>query len=562
MKKLSNQEFIARCFELYGDSYDYSLTVYKSSKEPVAITCKIHGEFSKPPNTILAKKSGCPSCGNAKKGQHNKLSKELVEAGLAEKYPKYAPFSLIGVYNSNTDEVMFKCRQHGEQKSRISYLRGLMQETPCPVCNVEISASKRRSTQEDFITLCKEKHNNKYDYSKTIYLTSQDKISVICPEHGMFQVEAMSHKLGTGCSKCYVDELKSRILPYSEWLARAVSKHGNLYGYDESSYKGTSEKLRIICKDHGEFWQLGNDHTNGSGCPTCTYVGSKGQAKLAEFVRSLDVAVIEDYRIGEGKLEVDCYLPEFNLAIEYDGLKWHSTQHRPSSYHLRKRNALKAKGIDLIRVFEDEWQNRNKQVKALIENRVAKSLSKLSARKCDLADVDNAEAKKFYEENHIQGWNRSGRHSGLYYDGELVAVMTFTQSLSERGVEPEAGKWELARFASKVRVVGAASRLFRNLLAVTEATTVVSYSDDRLFTGSMYPALGFEFASRSAPSYTYWKSGSKYRLHKSHFRHSKLPSLLGEKYNPNLTERANCEAAGYYQVYDCGLTKWIWQCKV
>lgn len=560
MKKLSTQEFISKCIEIYGDAYDYSDTVYKSSKEPVTIICKVHGHFSKPPNLLLAKKSGCPKCGNAKKGQHNKLSGEDTLKELAAKYPNYAPFILKGPYTRNTDKVYFTCAVHGEQVSKISYIKMQEQETPCPVCNVETSYLKRRLSQTEYIADCNKVHNNRYDYSLTSYTTSQDKITVVCSKHGQFEVGACAHKLGTGCAKCYHDSKKGVVLEYSKWLARARVTHGDTYEYYQETYRGTSEKVKILCKQHGEFWQLGNDHTAGSRCPTCASVSSVGQKELAEFIEGLGFEVLKDYRIGAGKLEVDCYIPSTRLAVEYDGLKWHSTQHREPNYHSKKRNLLAARGIDLVRVFEDEWQTKSKQVKSLLKMRLAKGQAKLHARKCSIVEVTNEQAREFYSENHIQGWRRTGIHKGLRENGRLIAVMTFTKTLSERGVATQNEKiYELARFASSERVAGGASKLFKALVESTAATSVISYSDDRLFTGKMYEAIGFSMHSKVSPSYTYWKSGNKIRLHKSHFRHNRLPSVLGEQYNPNLTERANCEAAGYYQVYDCGLTKWLWQ---
>ena len=558
MQKLSNSEFISKCQAIYGDAYTYEDTQYRTSKEPVTINCKVHGKFSKSPNLLISKQSGCPTCGNARKGLTLKLSESRVIQELTEKFSTYTPFKLAGAYKDNTTKVEFNCERHGAQTTKVSYLRHLTQPTPCPVCNVELSSLRRRVAQEDFISECSKAHEGKYDYSKTVYLSSGSKFKVVCPQHGEFELNAMSHKLGTGCAKCCFDSRKDNILPYEEWLSRAREIHGDAYTYDATTYEGTSCKIKITCKEHGEFWQLGNDHAAGSRCPTCASTNSKGQIELTEFLRSLGVEVITDHRIGEGKLEVDCYLPEFKLAVEYDGLKWHSTQHRPPSYHTRKRAALESQGVQLIRVFEDEWQHRNSQVKSLLVSRLGKATCKVYARRCAIVSVSNELAREFYELNHIQGWRRTGTHLGLQHSGQLVAVMTFTQNLSERGTN--AGTtWELARFASIAQVVGGASKLFKALLDATKAAAVVSYSDDRLFTGKMYESIGFNLHSKVSPSYTYWRSGQKTRLHKSHFRHSKLPTLLGSSYNPAMTERENCEAAGYYQVYDCGLTKWVWQ---
>lgn len=87
----------------------------------------------------------------------------------------------------------------------------------------------------------------------------------------------------------------------------------------------------------------------------------------------------------------------------------------------------------------------------------------------------------------------------------------------------------------------------------------MSYSDNRLFSGKMYSALGFKEVHKTEPSYTYWDSKSsnlKGRQHKANFTREKLQTMLGERFDPKLTEKENCELAGFYQVYDCGLTKW------
>lgn len=390
------------------------------------------GEFNKTPNLLISKRSGCPKCGNAKKGQHTKLDRTEVLDDLAAKYPRYAPFKLE-TYSRNTDKVEFLCPEHEEQRAKVSYLRWLSQETPCPVCNTAIAATKKRLVQEDFIKDCRAKHGTKYDYSKVVYITSQDKITVVCPEHGEFYIAASTHKLGVGCAKCCFEARKDNILPYSEWLAKARAVHGDRYTYSDQGYAGAWSKVNITCAIHGEFQQVGIYHTGGSGCPSCANIGSKGQTELTEFLESLGVEVLRDYRIGEGKLEVDCYLPEFKLAVEYDGLKWHSTQHRPATHHKRKRDALEAQGIKLIRIFEDEWRTKNKQVKSLLESRLLRAGPSIVARKCKVKAVDNEAAKEFYDANHVQGWNRAGNHAGLEYEGELVAVMTFTQTTPERG---------------------------------------------------------------------------------------------------------------------------------
>ena len=159
MQKLSNSEFISKCQTIYGDAYTYEDTQYRTSKEPVTINCKVHGKFSKSPNLLISKQSGCPTCGNARKGLTLKLSESRVIQELAEKFSTYAPFKLAEAYKDNTTKAEFNCDRHGAQVSRVSYLRGSVQPTPCPVCNVELSSLRRRVAQEDFISECAKTHS-------------------------------------------------------------------------------------------------------------------------------------------------------------------------------------------------------------------------------------------------------------------------------------------------------------------------------------------------------------------------------------------------------------------
>ena len=557
MKKSSIETFIARAKEIYGDLYTYPEgQEYKGNKVHLQIECREHGIFSKAPQEFLNKKQGCNVCGNSRKNAARKLDPIKALQELTITFPSYENFRFDGEYKHNTQKVMFKCPEHGEQAVILSFMR---LGVGCPVCNIIAGLEKRRMKPEEFIKRATIVHSDRYDYSKTKYVKSTSKVIIGCVQHGDFEQEAESHLLGIGCAKCFFDSRKEVVLPFEEFKARAILAHKTKYTYAEETYKGTSERICITCPNHGQFWQLCNSHTAGSGCPKCSATGSKGQKELHEFIVSLGIAARADYRFGVGRLEVDSYLPEAKLAIEYDGLKWHSELHKKVGYHRDKRKALLSQGIELIRIFEDEWQENNYQVKQLLLNRLGLSDKVVYARNCKLVDVSNFEASIFYSTNHIQGWKKSGKHRGLAYEGVRVAVMTFTQNYAARGAVAIEGHQELARFASSSRVIGGASKLMKALVKDTAATSVVSYSDNRLFSGKMYEALNFTKVHETAPSYSYWKEGQNKRIHKSHFRHDKLQALLGEKYDPSLTEKANCESAGYFQVYDCGLTKWLWK---
>lgn len=524
---------------------------YKDNKTPLKFLCDRHGEYESSWQSLAKAQYGCFQCGADFKGKQCRLDAGQALEELAKVFPQYSQWGYVGEYAGNHTKVQFTCPEHGQRYVPLSTLRA---GKGCQVCNIEAGLNVRRRSVAELARICTEVHGGKYSYQNTKlegqYMTYE------CAEHGETRVGKDAHMKGQGCQKCYAKAQESRVLPFDTFLQMARKVHGDKYAYDESTYSRMTDKLKITCKTHGDFWQKATDHThNEAGCPTCGKIISKGETELADYVESLGLEVIRNYKYA-GRKEIDIYIPSLNLGIEYDGLKWHSTLHRTRAEQVQKAQELKALGIQLIRVFEDEWAFRNSQVKSLLAMRCGRHSSKLAARKCQVVDIDNDTAKEFYNANHIQGWNRSAKHKGLMHDNNLVALMTVTQAIAQRGVKAGEGVYELARFATCTQVVGGASKLLSAWVKELRPKSIVSYSDNRLFQGGTYKALGFSEVAQVPPSYTYWNTSAKVRVHKANFKKSNLTAKLGEGYNPKLTERQNCEAAGYFQIYDDGLTKW------
>ena len=175
--------------------------------------------------------------------------------------------------------------------------------------------SRNKLTTEEFIKRAKEVHGDKYDYSKVVYKNNKETVCIICKEdeHGEFYQTPASHLKGCGCPKC---NRGSKKLTTEDFIKRAKKVHGDLYDYSKLVYKGSKERVCIICKEdeHREFYQIPGDHLKGHGCPRCS-----GMIKLTteEFIK-------------EAKSNPDKYNPAL-YAIEnilytsssrsYDGFK-------------------------------------------------------------------------------------------------------------------------------------------------------------------------------------------------------------------------------------------------
>ena len=441
------------------------------------------------------------------------------------------------------------CPIHGEfSQTPDNHFKG----KGCPICGNEKRAKSNTYSFEEFVKRAREVHGDKYIYNENILEDKEsDKIKIICPEHGEFSQNMAVHLRGNGCPHC----AGNAKMDTEEFIRRAREIHGDEYDYSKVNYINTQTKVCIICPKHGEFWQTPNNHLiKGYGCPMCSSNRSKGEREVVSFLQSLGFENIEcNKRTIVDGIELDMFLPEVNVAIEYDGLYWHNELKVDKNYHLNKTNECNKHGIHLIHIFEDEWHNKQDIVKSMISNAVNKSPDRIFARKCKIKTVNEKDKKVFLIENHLQGDARSSINLGLYYDGELVSLMTFCAPRVNLGRKNEEGTYELLRFCSKINfnVVGGASKLFKSFLRDYNPRKIITYSDNRWAIGKTYEKLGFKLMHISKPNYFYVVKNER----ENRFKYRK-DRLVLEGFDKNKTEHEIMLERGIYRIYDCGCKVW------
>jgi len=156
------------------------------------------------------------------------------------------------------------------------------------------------------------------------------------------------------------------------------------------------------------------------------YTGqSEKEKELISWIRTLGVEIDESNRkILNGK-EIDIFLPEYKLGIEFNGLYWHSEMNKEKKHHINKTKQLNELGISLVHVWEDDWDHKKNIIQSIILNKLNKISNKIYARKCIIKEVNSKETNSFLDKNHIQGKSKANIKLGLYYRDELVSLMTF-----------------------------------------------------------------------------------------------------------------------------------------
>ena len=343
--------------------------------------------------------------------------------------------------------------------------------------------------------------------------------------------------------------------------SRKKNQSSKLINFNEK-YKGlnviddSGDYVKLKCNNcNGEydidrsllFYRFKNDINPCTLCNPVSELKSIKEKELTDFLLSLGLNLIQgDRDILNGK-EIDILLPDFNIGIEFNGLYWHCEKYVDKDYHLNKTDVCESKGIHLIHIFEDEWVNNKDIVKSRLKNLFKLTDNKVYGRKCIIKEVNTKDKTKFLNDNHIQGTIGSKVNLGLYYNDELVSIMTFGKGrVVMNGVKNE---WELLRFCNKINhsVIGGASKLFKHFIKNYKPNQLISYADRRWSQGNLYDQLGFNKTHNSTPNYFYVVNNE--REHRFKYRKN---LLVESGFDIKKTEREIMYDRGIYRIYDCG----------
>ena len=380
-----------------------------------------------------------------------------------------------------------------------------------------------------------------------------------CKQEHEWQASVLNRTKGDNCPYCGnkqvlagFNDLKTlRPDIAAQWSA------ANIIKVEEVSRQSPFLAKWVCDKNHEwEARVYNRTGVNKTGCPACwasTFV-SKAEQEIYDYITSLGLqAEQSNRRILGKKQELDIYVPCKKIAIEFNGLYWHSeVQGKDKDYHHNKWLACKDKGIQLIQVWEDEWNRNPEQIKRMLAHKLGVSNErKVFARKTAVTPISKAEVEKFLNENHVQGYA-----SGSYYLGlkektsdELIAVLVLKKEAGTNGKV-----LNIIRYATSLNVVGG----FTKLLAFSEKNykpeSFVTFADHCVSDGGLYENNGFIADKELPPDYMYISSNS--RKHKFGYRLKRFqndPDLLWEE---GLTERELAELNGLVRVWDAGKTRY------
>ena len=304
-----------------------------------------------------------------------------------------------------------------------------------------------------------------------------------------------------------------------------------------------------------DFYNRAHRNRFGKICPLCNPINSFSSFEL-DFLEMIKELNITNYTINDKSIikpfELDFFFTDKKLAIELNGVYWHSEIYKDKNYHKNKSDLCEKQGIQLIHVWEDDFYNNKELVRSMIVSKFQKSPIRIYARNTKIKNINSKTYRDFLHINHIQGSINSSIKLGLYYKNELISVMGFGKLRSSLGSKNKQGFYELHRFCNMKNhsVVGGASKLFSFFIKNYNFTEIISYAKRDYSIGNLYKKLGFSFIKKTDPGY-YWLINNV-RKHRYNYRKDKIKTKLNE----HMSAVEIMHKKGYIRCYDSGNLKY------
>ena len=558
-QSLTQEEFLERAYNIYGTTYDYSETIYINKRNKVIIKCMKHGNFEQYPSNHLAG-SGCEKCSREKKlSKGKKLRKfnfpvlkagsKLTQEECIERFKivhgdKF-DYSLVK-YVKNDVEVLIICKEHGPFYQKPSIHWG---GSDCPRCN------NYTLTQEECINRFIEKHGNKYDYSLVEYIKNDFPVTIICKEHGPFEKLPIHHWNGSGCPECSkINTSKIEI------MNRLNDINPYQHSFELVNYVSMHKKVTIICKKHGPFERtLANYFTNYL-CPKCNPQKSKYELELEEFLKLYNIDIQLNTRKIISPLELDLYLPDYKLGIEFNGLIFHSYgfskfkmfnnyEKRFENKHSKKLELMKNINLNLFQIKESDWSSKKDIIKSILLSKLGKN-NRIFARKLKVVNLTEYKdfVINFLNINHLDGYNTFDICYGLSNDkNEIFSIVTFKKRLIREDF------WDIVQFCSILNctIIGGISKILKVFENIHKPKEIFGKVNRDLSDGKIFEILNFNKICNTQPN-IFWVKEKTLEIYSDEFFNINILSKINHNFKNNLSQDENIFNNGFRKYLDSG----------
>lgn len=550
-RKLTTEEWVVRAKAKHGETFDYTETAYIDSHANLTVRCRRHGPFEQVPPVHLrsSTETACPECYKEWNGRRCASTVDEFVQKAEAIHGKLYDYSRVVYVNSQT-KVELGCAVHGP--FMVTPGNHLSRSSGCPKCAHKVTGDRCRMGLEDFLLKSREVHGDKYGYSGVEYKGNHVTVEIECSRHGAFWQQPSDHWNGHGCPKCgYENAPGSPKRSPDSVLRELLRVHGTRYTPLMHTYTAVRHFMAMKCHKHGDWKARAGNLLAGRGCPRCQT--SKPQERVAELVDELtDGQCLHNTRKQIGGLELDVYVPSKKVAIEVNGIFWHSTASPrgtkdfewAKSHQWEKLKACEREGIHLVHFYDDEVRRKWAAVNYHIRWALGRGIHVRGTT--NIYRVMQKDAGPFHSIYGL-GAKPKGITMGLYTEDDEPMLMV-SAGLPENGIS------KISRITVKTYQQGGLREVLEALKQTLNCDSFEFLSEARLNYRDLYVEAGFEDQGTSDPSF-FCQKGSR-RIPVGMLSLKDFSANKKDNYDDSKTPLENWVDMGLSCVYDCGLTKW------
>lgn len=343
------------------------------------------------------------------------------------------------------------------------------------------------------------------------------------------------------------------------------------YGYDIEYLKNGNILVHNGCKIHGDIEispGLFNNRTMPDRrnhqilCPICNPIRNT-ETSIETIIKNILLKYNINFNQHNRQVihpkELDFYLPDYKIGIECNGLYWHSGE--TNKYNQQyKYEACKKVKVQLLSFWEDDIIDKKDIIENILKSHFGLN-QKIYARKCQINKISSKESKDFLNQYHLQGSINASIRLGLFYQDELVEVMTFGKLRNNVGEHNQVGFYELYRLCSKggITIVGGASKLFKYFIKNYNPIKIISFCHNDISNGNVYKQLGMQLENELKYSYTYWNKNFYRRFNRYTIEFNTDKIIPKEEYDTTISRKQNLINHGFFRCYGTGTCKYVWK---
>jgi hypothetical protein len=424
----------------------------------------------------------------------------------------------------------------------------------CPFCANKQVMKGFNDLASQFPEVAKQWSSKNTKAADTVAATSHAKVWWSCELGHEWETEVRKRTArGQGCPVCAGNVVK---VGFNDFLSLypevAVEWAGTNPNTPDMYTAGSEHKADWTC-DKGHNWKsnINNRTLKKARCPKCVAgeAASKAETAVGEYLESLGLKVDKAVRSVIKPFEIDLYVEERKIGIEFNGIYWHNETHKGRTYHRDKWLAAKEAGVQLIQIWEDEWNRNPEQIKVMLAHKLGVSNEqRVSGRNTIVKPISAFDARVFMDKHHIQGF-ASGTHYLSLQDkksSQTVAVLTLRKE-DKNGLN-------IIRYATSVHVIAGFTKLLSYATKNFNPSFYVTFADHCVSDGRLYEANGFVVDKELPPDYMYVVKNE--RKHKFGYRLKKFrddPTLIWDE---NLSESQLAKLNGLNRIWDAGKTRY------